>query len=133
MEEVVMVYPATRPVVVGVDGSVGGASAVEWAVREARRLHAPLRLAHGFDLQPASYVTAGYPSREAQLSAPLHAARLMLRETAENLRRRYPDLDVSTLFSISSPAGLLTDQSRSAAMVIVGARGRGGFAGLLAG
>jgi hypothetical protein len=57
----------------------------------------------------------------------------MLRQTAENLHRRYPNLDVSTLFSTSTPAGLLTNQSRSAAMVIVGAHERGGFAGLLAG
>jgi nucleotide-binding universal stress UspA family protein len=57
----------------------------------------------------------------------------MLAETADALHRRFPDLAISTVFSISSPAGLLTEQSRMASMVVVGARGRGGFAGLLAG
>jgi nucleotide-binding universal stress UspA family protein len=132
-KEVVMTFSVASPVVVGVDGSVGGSAAAEWAAREARRHKAPLRLVHGFDLQPVSYVMSGYPAREVQLSTPLHHARVMLTETAGDLRRRYPDLDIGTVFSISSPAGLLTEQSRTASMVVVGARGRGGFAGLLAG
>jgi nucleotide-binding universal stress UspA family protein len=123
----------TRPVVVGVDGSVGARAAVDWAAQEASRRHAPLHLIHGFDLEPAEYITAGRPTPEANLSAPLHAARRMLADTASDCRQQYPDLCVSTVFSVASPAWLLIEQSKVAGMVVVGARGRGGFAGLLAG
>jgi nucleotide-binding universal stress UspA family protein len=123
----------TRPVVVGVDGSVGARAAVDWAAQEASRRHAPLRLIHGFDLEPAGYITAGRPTPEASLSAPLHAARRMLADTASDYRQQYPDLCVSTVFSVASPAWLLIEQSKAASMVVVGVRGRGGFAGLLAG
>jgi nucleotide-binding universal stress UspA family protein len=123
----------TRPVVVGVDGSARARSAVDWAAEEASRRHAPLRLVHGFDLERAGYITAGCPTPAASLSTPLHAARRVLADTASEYRQQYPDLCISTIFSVASPAGLLIEQSKAASMVVVGARGRGGFTGLLAG
>ena len=38
--------PTTRPVVVGVDGRPGSAGALRYAVTEARRRGAPLKLVH---------------------------------------------------------------------------------------
>jgi nucleotide-binding universal stress UspA family protein len=132
-KEVAVTHLITRPVAVGVDGSAGARAAVDWAAQEASRRHAPLHLIHGFDLEPAGYITAGHPTPEASLSAPLHAGRRMLADTASDYRQRYPDLCVSTVFSVGSPAWLLVEQSKAASMVVVGARRRGGFAGLLAG
>jgi nucleotide-binding universal stress UspA family protein len=116
-----------RPVVVGVDGSVSSWQAVHAAAWEAQQRKAKVVLVHGY---PDYYPYVGYgwavtPAYDAE--APAAA---MVEETANRVRGYYPDLDVSTLLRAGTGAQVLIDASHSAALVVVGARGQGGFGGL---
>jgi nucleotide-binding universal stress UspA family protein len=121
-----------RPVVAGVDGSPGSLAAVEWAAREAERRHLGLRLVHGY-VQPVPYATFGYPAHDIEVEVPLRQVRAMLADAAAGVRRRHPDLWVESALIGGSPAGVLVRESRLGTLVVVGARGQGGFTGLLAG
>ncbi|WP_340682584.1 universal stress protein [Amycolatopsis coloradensis] len=62
-----MVVEASRPVVVGVDGSTSATQAVRWAAREAVRRTTPLVIVHGCALVPAAvpHAVALGPYRDA--------------------------------------------------------------------
>lgn len=49
------------------------------------------------------------------------------------VKKRHPDLEVHWQFFDGSPAGVLSEASRSASAVVLGTHGHGGFAGLLLG
>ncbi len=57
----------------------------------------------------------------------------MLAETAQRLREEYPDLPVRGVVLDGHAAAVLVEQSRQATLLVVGHRGSGGFAELLAG
>jgi nucleotide-binding universal stress UspA family protein len=119
------------PVVAGVDGSPQSLAAAEWAAREAERRHLDLRLVHGqVDPLPVAY---GYPTLPVDVETPMRSARAMLSHVADDVRRDHPELPVQAVFTVGGPAGVLVDESRTASLVVVGTRGLGGFAGLLAG
>jgi nucleotide-binding universal stress UspA family protein len=120
------------PVVAGVDGSVPGLAAVEWAAHEAARRRLGLRLVHGH-MQTAAPAGLGYPSLPVDIEAPMRHARAMLGRTAEEVRRAHPGVPVEAVFVVGGPAAVLVEQSRGASLVVVGSRGLGGFSGLLAG
>jgi nucleotide-binding universal stress UspA family protein len=117
------------PVVAGVDGSADARLAADLAAWEADRRHAPLRLVAGF--QPAALhgmVVVGYDleDQERELADVLVAE-------AARIRQRYPELAIATEVVSGAPAGVLVEESASASLVVVGSRGLGGFAALLAG
>lgn len=110
------------PVVVGVDYSTAGALAVSYAAWEARRRGLGLRLVHGF--------VASEPGAER---AMLVTAEARLSDASAEVRAAHPGLPISTKVVAGSGAMTLVAESKSASLVIVGARGRGGFDGLLLG
>ncbi|SCL29465.1 universal stress protein [Micromonospora inyonensis] len=117
--------PAAGPVLVGVDGSELAELAVGHAAEEAARRGVPLLLAH--------VVPPDAPSADDS-AGDVGTADRLLTETAEAVRRRHPELAVSTrALSAAKPAQALVEASADAALVVVGSRGRGGFAGLLLG
>lgn len=121
----------TRPVVAGVDGSPASLAAAEHAADAAVRRGAPLELVHGY-LHPFRYGVPldPYP---VQLPPPDPDGQLMLDDAAAKLRSSRPTLEIRTRQVPGGGAGALVDASRSASLVVVGSRGRGGFAGLLLG
>jgi nucleotide-binding universal stress UspA family protein len=119
-------------IVVGVDGSEHSRTALEWAIAEAKIRRARLT------------VVSGWETPTAVLASPV-AALVFEPESwevaaAETLEATLKSVDVSDL-----PAGLdrqvlqgpaakvLLDAGHDADMIVVGSRGRGGFAGLLLG
>lgn len=126
-----------RPVVVGIDGSAPSEAALAFAARVASETSAPLVLLAAWhpaarQTWEAEYWTAIELGEEPRSSAR-RAAEDVVGEHSERVRRDYPDLDVRTTV-VAGPAGrALADASASAGLVVVGARGRGGFAGLLLG
>lgn len=116
-------------IVVGVDSSADSDRAVAWARALALRTRAPLHLVH---VQPAppEGVTDDWARR--QWAA---AGRLVL----ENAELDVQQADGLTLSSESiedtelSITEALVEASRDAAMLVLGARGHGGYAGLLTG
>ena len=118
-----------REIVVGYDGSTHADEALVWAARAARRRHAPLRIVHVARTFLDGYVIADRPS---DLTAQVGGQ--VLADGIERLRAIDPDLEVTTqLEPQDSVAAVLTEASRNAGLLVVGSRGRGGFAGLLLG
>jgi nucleotide-binding universal stress UspA family protein len=115
------------PVVVGVDGSEGAQAALDYAAWEASRRLRPLRLVHGF-VPSRMYGPAIAGAEDVPPNAEA-----MVRDSAAAVCQRYPDVDVTSTVIAGSPAGVLTEESRGAALVVVGSRGLGRFAELLAG
>lgn len=123
------IFSGTAPVVVGVDGSAESWRAIHLAAWEAGARRLPLVLAHGYPADP--YTWYGWAPLYAGPAIDSRAAASeMVEETANEVRRSYPDLAVGTRLQVGTGAHALIESSRHATMVVVGSRGRGGFAGL---
>ena len=117
-----------RPIVVGIDGSVGSRAALGWAIDEATRRKVPLELVHSW--RPM-YHTARDPAgdAEAELVAREHGHAL-LTAAAATVTRSTPHPTVTTRLLRGRPSAALLDAATDAQLLVVGARGVGGFAGL---
>jgi nucleotide-binding universal stress UspA family protein len=91
-----------RPIVVGVDGSPAALGAVRWAAAEAARQGRGLRIVHAM---------AG--------DGPADGQGVVLDACAEAKGSR-PGIAVETVTLAGAPARVLRDQSRGAAMVVIG-------------
>ncbi|MGW1124472.1 universal stress protein [Streptomyces sp. NPDC002526] len=118
------------PVVVGVDGSEPGLEAVDWAADESVRHGLPLRVVHASLWERYEGVL---PARTSDRPFDEVVAENIVAVAAERARRRAPDLDVTAEVLAEDPAGALLREAAEAAAVVVGSRGRGGFASLLLG
>jgi len=109
------------PVVLAVDGSPEGEKAVEFAFAEAGLREAEIRAVHAWLPDHASAGT-GMESPE-RLLAHVIAGR----------GERYPDVTVRQDVLSGETREVLIEASRDAQLMVVGARGRGGFSGMLLG
>lgn len=121
---------AVRPVVVGVDGSDHGLTALRWAAREARRRSAPLWVVHAFDLLLTEVFALEEPS---YVAAERRAAEKILASAVEQARQVAGDIEVRPVLDIGTASTVLLARSAQAELVVLGSRGRGEFAGLLLG
>ena len=119
------------PVVVGVDGSAPSLEALRWATREADARGVGLVVLHAV-WTPDVPTPPGFTI--STLRRELHGwGEQLLREAVDNVASPVrPGLAVRTELSSSEPSRALIDASKGAALVVVGARGRGSaFAVLL--
>ena len=122
---------ATRPVIVGVDGSEESLLAAEWAAMEAKRHGLPLRIVSA----PATV-----PRMQADRISPVTVADAV-RGTSERalgaavtrVKEMIPGLEVTTGLLSGPPALAVAASGSDAAMLVVGARGSGGFAAMVLG
>src|SRR6516225_1083471 len=121
---------ATEPVVVGVDGSEESLLAAEWAALEARRHGLPLRIVSTPALVP--HVQA-YQLSPAVTDALRAAATRALRTAVARAEEVAPGLTITTDLLSGPPAPAVAGSGSDAAMLVVGARGAGGFAAMLLG
>ena len=112
---------------VGVDGSAGSWRAIHAAAWEARQRAARLALVHGF---PSDYQYLLAPPFVAPAWDAEAPAATMLEKIATRVRSYHPDLTVTTVLRAGTGSQALIEASQDAALVVVGARGRGGFGGL---
>lgn len=112
-------------VVVGIDGSEHAAAAAEWAASEAARRGVAVRLVH------ASFPPDAWSAAAA--SALLVLARGELRAAANAVRAAQPRVPVRTVLRHGHPTAVLREESVLARAVVLGARGRHGFDGLMLG
>lgn len=124
--------PGTGELVVGMDDSAGARCALRWAAEEATLLGVAVRVVHGWEV-PTSQ-PAGSPS----VVDPIQPAtyEVALRRTFEEIIEAEvgPGTAALTIASeTDSPAEMLVEEAKDAALLILGSRGRGGFAGLLLG
>ncbi len=117
-------------IVVGIDASEGSRRALGWALDEARLRDAELELVHAFptpELVALPAVVTLPSDDELRL-----AAQGVLEEVLE-ASGGDRGLAVTRTVRSGSSASVLCDVSRGADLLVVGARGLGGFRGLLLG
>lgn len=108
-------------IVVGYDGSKGADAALDWAIREAK-----LR---GDGICVINAWSPGEFGQDSEMEAYAEE------QLKEHMATRMKDEDVPWEAATyrGSPAKILVEHSVDADMLVVGSRGRGGFAGLLLG
>jgi nucleotide-binding universal stress UspA family protein len=119
----------TQAVLAGYDGSPESWTAVRFAAWEAQRRGWPLTLAHGY-FERLPYAAYGWSPYQPVVDDVLADTRSMLADAVKRISHEYPDLSVHTQLSAGGGAATLVQASREASLVVVGARGHGGFAGL---
>ncbi|WNF00756.1 universal stress protein [Streptomyces luomodiensis] len=116
-----------RPITVGLDGSPESLDAADWAAREARWRHAPLRLVYAWAPLPHTARTAQAPEVREEW------ARGLLDDAEADLASRHPEVSVSTELVTETAVPALVAHGADAEMLVLGCRGRGAVAGFLLG
>jgi nucleotide-binding universal stress UspA family protein len=121
--------PTSAPVVVGIDGSPVSEAALAFAYEEAALRGAPLVAVHTWiDLvaDPSVAPLLDWEAIEVD-------ERIVLGERLAGWAEKYPDVPVRRVVTRDRAAHALLKEAAGAQLVVVGSRGRGGFAGLLLG
>jgi nucleotide-binding universal stress UspA family protein len=117
-----------RRIVVGIDGSPHSQVALRWAIEEARLRGLGLQIIHAFPALVTYWGTTSseyYPKEEAEAHKVFEHALASAPST--------DGLDVERTLTPGNPAEILVEASREASMLVIGARGRGGFRGVVMG
>ncbi len=117
------------PVVVGIDGSASSLEALGWAGDYAATMGLPVEIVTVWDW-PSSY---GWEVPLPEGYDPSADAERVLSEPAATLARHHPGLSVTTTIVEGHPAQVLVERSHGAALLVVGSRGHGEFAGMVLG
>lgn len=119
-------------IVVGVDGSEHSVQALEWAAEEARLRACTLKVVASFS---TPLLSTGYEVAAPDPSDLAAASTTMLRAALDSVRDRgvLDGVDVVTETLEGHAGEQLIGLSEHADMLVVGARGHGGFMGLLMG
>ena len=119
-------------VVVGIDGSPEAETALRFAADEAAERGLPLRIVCAWEAPAGTYIGEAFaPTADGIVEAEHHADDV-LRAALERLAGGAA-IETEALAVEGSPAQVLIEQSRDAALLVVGSRGRGAAAGLLLG
>jgi nucleotide-binding universal stress UspA family protein len=122
----------SRPVVVGVDGSDHSLRAAAVAGDEASRRGVGLVVVTTWWLEVVDgIVVTEEGSPEWQRVEARYRA--MVDQALAPVRQQHPDLPIDVDVRNGRPLDALLERSREAGLVVVGSRGRGGFAGMALG
>ena len=111
---------SVKPIVVGVDGSIGARHAARWAAALAARLGSPLQIVHATPYVGYNPTDAVAAFRAAVIEDQRDAAESILQGTANAVRSAHPDLDV-TPTALNAPAdAALHALSRHARLLVLG-------------
>ncbi|MBX9640623.1 MAG: universal stress protein [Mycobacteriaceae bacterium] len=115
------------PVLVGIDGSPASELATAIAFDEASRRGVDLRAVHAWsDVEVLDLGGLDWPALQLE-------SEQVLAERLAGWQERYPDVAVQQIVVCDRPARELVSQSKSAQLVVLGSRGRGGIARMLLG
>lgn len=121
-----MTAPDRPVVVVGVDGSTGSRDAVRWAAEYAKLAGAELRAVSSW--RWPNYITRIPPGVDLEADT-----RRTLEEVVAEVRADFPEVPVGYRV-IEGPGGpALLSQAADASLLVVGARGRATYPGMLLG
>jgi nucleotide-binding universal stress UspA family protein len=124
--------PVQRRVVVGIDGSPGSKDALRSAAAEATWRQASLDVVSAWVtptyLWAGAYAEPGFSPEEFEQQAAAVLARTVLEVLGPD-----PASPVTARVVEGRPAAVLLEAARGAELLVVGSRGRGGFASLTLG
>ncbi|PZF90605.1 universal stress protein [Micromonospora deserti] len=115
-------------VAVGVDGSEHSLLALGFAYQQAAARRVPLHVLRAWQPPIGQRPPSGPEAREAAA-----ADRAELDEPLARWSGTFPDVEVTVQVAAGGAASLLVEASRSAALLVVGSRGRGELRGMLLG
>ena len=118
-------------IVVGIDGSINAALALNWAADEAARRKSRLVVVYAAAvLDSAAYSSATLDMMRAD--ATVHGEQV-LTEALTSVNAAHPGLSVTTLLRYDRPTDVLLELSGPESLVVVGCRGGGRLSGALFG
>ncbi len=116
-------------IVVGIDGSPASIDALEWAGRQAHLTNATLDVIMTWNWPTNAgwtmYLPEGYDPSEGMSE--------ILSKAADDLRTKFPGIEVTPRVVQGHPAQILVEASKGADLLVVGSRGHGEFVGMLIG
>ncbi|MEZ0089252.1 universal stress protein [Streptacidiphilus sp. EB129] len=126
------------PVIVGAADAPSAVAAVDWAADEAALRGTRLHLVHAWQWEPGETPTPTTATPTTAASTPVAAeveqgGERLLDELVRRARSRQAELEISSETADSSARDALNGLSGQAQVLVVGARGRGGFPALLIG
>lgn len=113
-------------ITIGVDRSDHSRKALAWAFTRAEQTDRELLVLHAWqprDAQDPNLGTADWQSYTVQCRAEIEAS-------VADQKQLHPGVKVLTEIADGNPTRALMDQSRNSDLIVIGARGRGGFEGL---
>ena len=120
-------------IVVGVDGSKESLAALDWACAQAEQRGAEVAAVTTWTLPPS-------PSDPPFASFPwgssvdfTDSSRELLAKAVADVATAHPDVKISQHVLAGNAAATLIEFSKEADLVVVGAKGHGGFTGMLIG
>ncbi len=119
----------TARIVVGVDNSEGAHAALRWALLEGAHRHVPVTVLHAYHLDIA-WIDRGDIERWTTMEQ--HSAEVTLAHILEDATFP-PGVVLEARVVDGTPAEVLIAASETAALLVVGSRGRGRLTGLLFG
>lgn len=121
-----------QPIVVGIDGSSGSIEALRWAAAEAKLRNAPLRAVLAWEYPYAYGGLSGVyviPTEQIEKDSAATLETIIAQAIPDPATAKA----VERIIVPGHPSSQLIDQSKDAGLLVVGARGHGGFMGLLVG
>ncbi len=115
-------------VAVGIDGSEGAKAAFRWALAEARLRNAPLRVVHAW-----THARVGGTTLRVETGDPQHEAEELLERTISDAATDAHTVNIDRQVVHGEAARALVAAVSQSDLLVVGSRGRGGFAELLVG
>ena len=121
----------SQTIIVGVDGSDNSQSALGWAIKHAQLSSGEIRLV-------AAYTVPGVNVNQADIVYPANFEAVFKKSLQKLLDTNATSVTdasvpVSTVIFPGDASGVLVENSKNADLAVIGARGRGGFAGRLLG
>ena len=123
---------SAAPVVVAVDGSDHGRAALEFAFQRSAELDAPLVAVHAWWLDVSDHLADSWLPDDL-VEGVENAAQAVLDESLAPWIEKFPDVVVRKILVRQYPVEAVLNAAGDAQVIVVGSRGRGGFAGLLLG
>ncbi|MEV4702925.1 universal stress protein [Actinoplanes sp. NPDC049316] len=120
----------TRAIIVATDGTAHGKAAVQWAAREAERRGVLLRITYVYDWE---WREARFDYSNQYVDAARRMAEAITAKGVDQAHEVAPAVRIETDALIGHAAARLLAAAEGAELMVLGSRGRGGFASLLLG
>ena len=126
-------YSKPGSIVVGVDGSQHADRALQWAIHQAVGERRALTIVHAVHAVTPAFTDAAIIDAQNAKSAHDATGQKVLDDARSKIERTAPSLEVHEVFDLADPRDVLLQLSDSAAVLVVGSRGRGKLRSLLLG